>query len=166
VRGGYRIGGTVYNAPGTPHDAPLFYTDHGRSHFLKIARTLSGLATAPAHEGLPAAVARSRGFLAREKPLILLVTRPEADFEGTVIGVKRLLSHVRTGRRRHPILMIAPRVQSAALDSQRVSDMALALVEKELRLQHKALRRMGVSLLDWDPRRGPIGAIMGRGGKR
>jgi uncharacterized protein (DUF58 family) len=163
---GYRVGGSVYNTTGDPHSAPLFHTDYGRAHFLKIARTLSGLATVPAHEPLDHAVQRSRGFLTREKPLIVLVTRPEADYEGTVRGIKRLLTTISTGKRTPPILLIAPRVHSTVKDSQRVSDLALATVDHEVRLKHKALRRMGVVLLDWDPKQGPIGALMMRGVKK
>lgn len=166
VDNGYRIGGSIYNTVGDSHDAPLFHTDHGHAHFLKIARALSGLSTAPAHESLGAVVERSRGFLTREKPLIVLVTRPEADYERTVRGVKRLLATISTGRRPPPILLIAPRVQSIAKDSQRVSDLALQLVDREVRLKHQSLRRMGVILLDWDPKQGPIGALMMRGVKK
>lgn len=166
VDNGYRLGGSIYNTAGKAHDAPVFHTEHGRAHFLKIARTLSGLATETPHESLDNAVERSRGFLTREKPLIVLVTRPEADYAHTVRGIKRLLATITTGRRTPAILLIAPRVQSTAKESQRVSDLALRLVDHEVRLKHKALRRMGVVLLDWDPKQGPIGALMMRGAKK
>ena len=160
---GYRVGGTVYNTVGTGTDAPLFYPDYGRSQYLKIVKVLTGIGTSSGHEGLPAAVERSRGFLVREKPLVLLVTRPEGDFAATVKGVKRLLSYVQSGKKALPILLIAPRVQSAAQGSQDVSDLALRLAEEEAHILHTKLRRMGVRLVEWDPTHSPIGAVLARG---
>lgn len=160
---GYRVGGTVYNTVGDSHDAPLFYPDHGRSQYLKIMKTLTGIGTASVHEGLAQAVERSRGFLVREKPLVLLVTRPDGDFKRTLQGLKRLMTYVAIGNRPPPILLVAPLVSNAAAGSQDVSDLALMLVEEEASLKNKALRRLGVTLVEWDPQHSPVGAVLSRG---
>lgn len=160
---GYRVGGTVYNTVGKAHDAPMFYPDHGRSQYIKIVKSLTGIGTSAHLEGLPAAVERSRGFLVREKPLVLLVTRPDGDFEGTSAGVKRLMSYVSTGNRAPPVLLIAPQVAHIAADAQEASELALSLMEEEAMLKHKALRRMGVTLVEWDPQHSPVGAVLSRG---
>ncbi|MBW3582913.1 MAG: DUF58 domain-containing protein [Euryarchaeota archaeon] len=160
---GFRVGGTVYNSAGGAHEAPLFYPDHGRSQFLKVVKVLTGITTSSAHEGLPAAVERCRGFLARERPMVLLVTRPEGDFERTVHGVKRLMSYATTGRHRSPIMLLAPQVRTAARESQDISDLALLVAEEEAHSMNKKLRRMGVSLVEWDPQHSPVAAVLARG---
>lgn len=160
---GYRVGGTVFNTVGRDNEAPVFYPDHGRSQYIKIVKVLTGLATSNSHEGLPAAVERVRGFLAREKPLVLLVTRPEADFERLGAGIKRLMTHVSTNRAQPPIMLIAPQVRTAALESQSVDELAVRISEREAYARHKALRRMGVTLVEWDPQQSPLAAVLARG---
>lgn len=161
---GYRVGGTVFNTAGDEHEAPVFYPEHGRSQYIKVVKELTGLTTSSHHEGLAAAVERVRGFLARERPLVLLVTRPEGDYEGTTLGIKRILAHTGTDRRtKTPIMMVAPQVRSVAAESQDVSDLALVVAEHEAAVTNKQLRRMGVTLIEWDPGHSSVAAVLSRG---
>lgn len=100
---GHRVGGTTYN--GTQQ---TFYPDAGSRQELTIARGLSKVAPGTGREGLPSAVERVKGFLARERPLVFVVTRPEVDTEALLEGVRRIHRHTATARRASPVHVLAP----------------------------------------------------------
>ena len=101
---GHRVGGTTYNAP-----APdTFYPDSGSRQELIIARSLAQVEATDTDEGLAQAVERVKGFLARENPLVFVVTRPEAATQDLLEGVRRVQTHASTARRPVPVHVLAP----------------------------------------------------------
>lgn len=100
---GHRVGGTTFNG-----SSPLvFYPDSGSRQQLTIARALAHATPGTAHEGLPAAVERVRGFLSRERPTVFIVTRPELDPEGLAAGARRVRL-VSSGTRLATVYILAP----------------------------------------------------------
>lgn len=101
---GHRVGGTTFNT-----DAPdTFYPDSGSRQELIIARSLARVEASSIRENLAQAVERVKGFLAREKPLVFVITRPEADTDGLLEGVRRAQTHASTARRPVPVHVLAP----------------------------------------------------------
>lgn len=121
---GHRIGGCTYN--GQRH---IFYPDSGSRQELKIARTLARVSPGSEREGLPAAVESVKGFLARERPLTFVITRPEVDTERLLTGVRRIHMHAATARRASPITVLAP--------EPRAGDVTDALARSLSRLEAK-----------------------------
>jgi uncharacterized protein (DUF58 family) len=104
TRRGHRVGGTTYNT-----EAPeTFYPDAGSRQELIIARSLSRVEAHDTREGLAEAVERVKGFLARENPLVFVVTRPDAWTEDLLEGVRRVQTHASTARRPVPVHVLAP----------------------------------------------------------
>ncbi len=101
---GHRVGGTTFNGP----DPDTFYPDAGTRQHLIIARTLAHADPGPRHEGLPAAVERVQGFLARERPLTFVLTRPEVHTDALHTGLQRIHRYVSTRQRTTPVTVLAP----------------------------------------------------------
>lgn len=119
---GYRIGGAVYNA----HEKRLFHPETGRRPFVLMAKHLMGVGPAAEgeREGLPEAVERTKHFLLRERPLVMVFTRPEADMRATEEGLRTLRRYTRAstvtsggrpnGQARSPVWVLVPRISGAA----------------------------------------------------
>jgi uncharacterized protein (DUF58 family) len=121
---GHRVGGTTYNTA-----APLvFYPDTGTRQQLTIARGLAHAEPGDAEEGLLAAAERVRGFLAREKPLTFVLTRPELDPDGLAAGARRVQRYAPAGRPR-PVFVLAPQPAGAGV----AEDLGRALQALEVR---------------------------------
>ena len=100
---GHRVGGCTFNG-----DHRIFYPDTGSRQELTIARALAQVAPGHDEGGLPEACERVKGFLARERPLVFVITRPEADPEGLMEGVRRIHGHTATARRAPPVNVLSP----------------------------------------------------------
>ncbi len=101
---GHRVGGTTFNG----HQPQLFYPDSGSRQELIIARALARAAPGDEREGLAEAVERSKGFLARERPMVFVITRPDVDTDGLLSGVRRIHTHTTKKRKPTPVLVLAP----------------------------------------------------------
>jgi uncharacterized protein (DUF58 family) len=101
---GHRVGGATYDGD---RDA-TFYPDAGSRQRLVVARELAEVGPGREREGLPAAVERCKGFLARERPATFVITRPETDTQRLAQGVRRIQRHTATQRRAAPVTVLAP----------------------------------------------------------
>jgi len=101
---GHRVGGTTYNT----ENEHTFYPDAGSRQELIIARRLARVERGCEYEGLPGAVERVKGFLAREQPLVFVVTRPDANTDALLEGVRRIQTHAGTARQPTPVHVLAP----------------------------------------------------------
>ncbi|MBI4392348.1 MAG: DUF58 domain-containing protein [Euryarchaeota archaeon] len=159
----FRVGGTIYNAA----EPVVFYPDTGRRQSMKVRDALAKLRPAATADGLPVAVERVKGFLAREKPVVFVLSRVECAYEMNVEGVRRIRSYAGSrASRAAPIVWLSPTVDSTVEESDEASGMALAILGYDAQRKARALRRLGVSLLQWDPFEEPVGSALMRGIER
>lgn len=134
---GHRVGGATYNGP----SPATFYPDAGTRQRLIIARKLAHAQAGPQHEGLPAAVERVKGFLARERPLVFLVTRPELDPTLVTKGVRRIHQHTATQRAATPVTVLAPNPPHPS-EHERLAHTLVAMEADQEITQHGSLLRV------------------------
>ncbi|MBW3582320.1 MAG: DUF58 domain-containing protein [Euryarchaeota archaeon] len=158
VSRGYRVGATIYHQPETR----ILYPDSGTRQMHRLNHTLTTLVAHSGGDRLGAAVVRSRGFLMRERPLVLLVTRPEADPAATKEGIAQIRALTGHGRRATPMLLLAPTPLVHGIEGghHSLSVQALRLAARGTYLQ---LRSQGVHVLDWDPARTPLEGLLVKG---
>lgn len=154
---GYRIGATLYHQPETR----VLYPDVGSRQLSRLTAELAGLTAYSGGEGLDYAVLRSRSFLLRERPLVLLVTRPEADPARTRAALSRIRAITGHGKRNSPILLFAPTPVAHTLEGghHRLTAAALRLAARGT---YQGLRQQGVRVLDWDPGHMPLERLLMR----
>jgi uncharacterized protein (DUF58 family) len=159
----FRVGGTIYNAA----EPVVFYPDTGRRQSMKVRDALSKLRPAVTADGLPVAVERVKGFLAREKPIVFVLSRVECAYETNVDGVRRIRAYAGSrASRAAPIVWLSPTVDSTVEETDEASVMALAILASDAQRKARSLRRLGVSLLQWDPYEEPVGSALMRGIER
>ncbi len=154
---GYRVGATIYHQKETR----IYYPDVGTRQLGRLTRALATLTAHPGGDPLDRAVLASRGFLLRERPLVLLVTRPEHDPAATRRGLSQIRSITGHGARSVPILLIAPTPVAHTLASGH-HPITAAVLQTAARAAYQDIRRRGVRVIDWDPARTPLERLIVR----
>jgi hypothetical protein len=95
--------------------------------------------------------------LVQLRPLVIVITRPEIDFEQTLKGFVQIRHHTSTTRRVRPIIAINPLVYSAVAGNDEYAGWTTTVLRAENRSRYQVLRRMGINVIDWDPKREDIG---------
>lgn len=157
ARRGHRIGATIYHQPETR----ILYPDSGTRQMMRLTTHLSRLNAHGGGEGLDRAVLRARGFLVRERPLVLLVTRPEADAAATQAGIETLRRLLGTSGRPAQILLLAPSPIRHSLESGH-QELAVHTMHLLAKGTYRKLRQRGVRVLDWDPGVQPLEGLLAR----
>lgn len=151
---GYKIGGQFFNAR---QDVSI-YPDVGERQYFRVAQELAALeAGEPRPGAFQRAVEEAKTHLVQLRPLVIVITRPEIDFEQTVRGLAAIRRQTATSRRVRPILAINPLVYSAVAGNDRYARWATTILRAENRTRYARLRRMGITVVDWDPRKEDIG---------
>jgi uncharacterized protein (DUF58 family) len=148
---GHRVGFTVYGAGA----ARFLYADAGDLQERRIAALIG--TTSPGEPGgsIRQAIEMTKGFLAREKPLLFVFTLAgrDPDLPKSLVSARALAS---TGRRPAPIVAVTPIVAEDGSVAGRI----LAVHE---RAQLKGLERRGVTVLRYDPKKTPLQALLAKG---
>jgi uncharacterized protein (DUF58 family) len=145
---GYRVGMYIYNDGGR-----LFYPDAGKKQFLRISRELIKLDTSPKTNEFPQAIEKCRRYLLGYNPLCVIVTRLDTKYSGDVLrGVTklRLLRGRRT--RKLPVMVVTVPGYNIIPRLNEYDDNSAMLLQMETRPQVQQIRRMGASVLEWNPR--------------
>jgi uncharacterized protein (DUF58 family) len=164
---GHRVGMTLWGSGG----ARLLYADAGDLQERRIAAALATAEPGEPGDGIMSAVEATKGFLAREKPLLFVFTLAGRDPElaRALVSARALAS---TGRRPAPIVCIAPvlgpeppapapkgKLRKVAIDPA-LAERVLAIHE---RAQLKGLERRGVTVIRYQPGRAPLSALLAKG---
>jgi len=146
---GYRVGMYIYNDGGR-----LFYPDAGRKQFYRLTRELVGLKTAPRFDELPEAVEKCRRYILGYKPLCVIVTRLDSRYSGLVVeGTKKIRAlRSRWRRAKLPVMVVSIAGYEAIGRKNEYEDNAAAILYLETRPVVESLRRLGASILEWNPR--------------
>jgi uncharacterized protein (DUF58 family) len=149
---GHRVGFTLFGSGA----ARVLYAESGDVHERRIASLLATADPGEPGAGIDEAVQTTRGFLAREKPLLFVFTLAGRDpaLARAVVSARALAS---TGRRAAPIVVAAPMSDDAD------RSLAARVVEIRERAQLKGLERRGVTVLRYHPKKRPLSALLARG---
>ncbi len=151
---GYKIGGHFFNAR---QDVEI-YPDVGQRQYYRVAQELSALeAGEPRPGSFEQAVEAAKVHLIRLRPMTIVISRPEIDFEQSLRGLMAIRRHTATTRRIRPILVINPLIFSAVAGNDRYAQWTTTLLRAENRARYQVLRRMGITVIDWDPKHEDIG---------
>ncbi|HET6403465.1 MAG TPA: DUF58 domain-containing protein [Candidatus Thermoplasmatota archaeon] len=168
---GHRVGLTLWGAGGPR----VLYADGGDLQERRIAAALATADPGQPGDGVHAAVEATKGFLARERPLLFVFTLAGRDPElPRALATARALAS--TGRRAAPVVVVTPILEEPPLPAPHVPrfrkkaqpprvDPALAarVVAIHERAALKGLERRGVTVVRYHPTRTPLAALLARG---
>lgn len=162
---GHRVGFTLWGA-GPPR---LVYADSGELQERRIAAALATAEPGQSGDGIHAAIDATKGFLAREKPLVFVFTLAGRDPElaRALVSARALAS---TGRRAAPVVCVAPLVDAppeAGPPKRKQQTVDSALAQRVLaiheRAQLKGLERRGITVIRYHRERAPLSALLAKG---
>ena len=148
---GHRVGVTLFGCG----PARILYADAGDLQERRIAAALAAAEPGEPGDDVGRAVEATKGFLAREKPLVFVFTLPGRDpgLARSLLAARALAS---TGRRPAPVVAVFPTQDDDGSLAARV----VALHEKA---QLKGLERRGVTILRYHPTKRPLAAMLAKG---
>ncbi|HUR68982.1 MAG TPA: DUF58 domain-containing protein [Candidatus Thermoplasmatota archaeon] len=179
---GHRVGLTLYgsgaprsrsegaDAAGATSGTRILYPDAGELQERRIATLLATADPGQEGENITKAVEVTKGFLARERPLIFVFTLAGRDPElaRALVSARALAS---TGRRAAAIVCVTPVVEEPPepapprTKSRETIDPSFAarVVAVRERAQLKGLERRGVTVIRYHPSRAPLSALLAKG---
>jgi len=153
---GYRVGMYVFN-----NNEKLFYPDAGQKQFLKISRELIGLKAENKYDEFPIAVEKCRHYMLGYNPLCVIVTGLDNRHSESIVKGARKLRVMRGRQRRKLPLMVINvagyNVMPARNDYEINNPVIMKLNTRPRIMQ---LRKLGASVLDWNPRKESFGTAL------
>lgn len=166
---GHRVGFTLYGS-GAPR---ILYADAGELQERRMAALLATADPGQPGDNITKAVEETKGFLARERPLLFVFTLAGRDPElpRALVSARALAS---TGRRAAPVVCVTPIVddepapKAPAKRHRREApsvdpNLAARVVQIHERAQLKGLERRGVTVIRYHPSRTPLSALLAKG---
>jgi uncharacterized protein (DUF58 family) len=146
---GYRVGMYIFN-----NQQQLFYPETGKKQFVKISRELLKIKAGSKSAEFPAAVEKCRNYILGYNPLCVVITRLDSRFADNILQGVNLLRKMR-GRSRHslPVMVINLPGYTLLENSQIADENASILMQLNARPRIQGLRRLGASVINWDPNR-------------
>ncbi|MBC8521794.1 MAG: DUF58 domain-containing protein [Candidatus Syntrophoarchaeum sp.] len=161
---GYRVGMYLYN-----DGEKLFYPDTGKKQYLKLSKELVDLKSYDRNEGLDNAVRKCRAHILRYNPLSIVITEIRSESSESLIeGIKKL-SAMSGGRRRKRVPIMVVNVLSHYLNPTPPSEYKEYAISLQ-KIKHSPitskLRRMGATVVEWDPQKDKFTTVLIRQGER
>ena len=153
---GYRVGMYIYN-----DGDKLLYPDAGQKQYLRISRELINLKTSPRIGEFPRAIEKCRRYLLGYNPLCIIISRLDTGYSGDLargVGKLRLLRGRR--RRKLPVMIVSVAGYNIIPRLNEYDENSAMMLKLQTRPQAQQLRRMGASLLEWNPRKENFGAAL------
>ena len=146
---GYRVGMYIYN-----DGNKLFYPDAGKKQFLRISRELIKLNTAEQFDEFPRAIEKCRRYLLGYNPLCIIITRLDSEAGKTIVhGVTKLRQLRGRRRRKLPVLVINIAGYHIIPKLDQYDENTSTMLRLHNRPLVQQLRRLGTSVLEWNPGR-------------
>ncbi len=153
---GYKVGMYVYNT-----DDRLFYPDAGKKQFLKISRELIGIQSGNKVDEFPVAVEKCRRYILGYNPLCVIVTRLDSGHSESLLqGVKKLRQLRGRQRRKLPVMIINVPSYNILTGGDEYNANTSVLMQLNTRPRVQQLRRLGASVLDWNPKKESFGTAL------
>lgn len=149
---GYQVGFSLFNRP----DPFSLYPDVGQKQMLKIHETLAQVDATDATGDFPLVVQQTKRFLMRGRSLVVVLTRADAADAPMLAGLRTLRGISSTGRRRRrrvPVMVLSPDPYGLLPDTNEGSDAARTIRRFLDQERVREVRRVGVEVLTWDPRK-------------
>ncbi|HWG91599.1 MAG TPA: DUF58 domain-containing protein [Candidatus Thermoplasmatota archaeon] len=146
---GYRVGAYIYNAK---NEEPL-YPESGRRQLRRITDRLVHLESARDPEPLEKAMAKCRGHLASDKPMVVVVSRITPPAEDLMKGIRTLRAITGRQHSRVPVIIVNVVPYHLMPDRGPFSEEARQILERLDKTASQELTRMGVGVMTWDPRK-------------
>ncbi|MCL0080264.1 DUF58 domain-containing protein [Dehalococcoidia bacterium] len=145
---GYRVGMYIYN-----DGNKLFYPDAGKKQFLRISQGLIKLKTTDQFDEFPRAIEKCRRYLLGYNPLCIIITRLDSNYSDTVVpGVTKLRQLRGRRRRKLPVMVVSVAGYHVIPRLDQYDDNTALMLQLKTRPLVQQLRRMGASILEWNPR--------------
>ncbi len=151
---GYSLGMYIYN-----HQGETVHSDTGKKQFIRVASNILRLTPPKAglqvfwDEGFSKALKRNQTQLIRQTPGIVIITHvTQNNWRDLLDGLKRVLVYQRRRRQTSVMLInilpynIIPKVNDLEIYAARMLDVASRSFSNQL-------RSLGVTVLDWDPKK-------------
>lgn len=147
----YRVGMYLYN-----DGEKLFYPDSGKKQYFKLSKELVKLKSYHRNEGLDNAVRKCREYILRYNPLSIVITEIRSESSKSLIeGIKKL-SLMSGGRRRKRVPLMVVNVLSYYLNPTPPSEYREYAIMLQ-RIKHSPiaskLRRVGATVVEWNPQK-------------
>lgn len=153
---GYRLGMYIFNDTGR-----LFYPETSKKQFLKISRELIGLEAGDGYDEFPKAVERCRSYIVGHNPACVVITRLDSGQGDAMLqGVRKLRQFRGRRRRRLPVMVLSVAGYHVASRRDQYDDNTALLLQLETRPLVQQLRRLGASVLEWNPRQEGFGTAL------
>jgi uncharacterized protein (DUF58 family) len=139
----------------------LLYPDAGQKQYLRISRELINLKTSPRIGEFPRAIEKCRPYLLGYNPLCIIISRLDTGYSGDLargVGKLRLLRGRR--RRKLPVMIVSVAGYNIIPRLNEYDENSAMMLQLQTRPQAQQLRRMGASLLEWNPRKENFGAAL------
>jgi len=151
---GYSLGMYIYN-----HQGETLHSDTGKKQFIRIAESLLRLTPPKAglyvswDEGFSKAVERNQRNLITQSPAVVIITHvTPSNWSDLLNGLRRILVYRRRRRELNILLInilpyeIIPKISNLEMFAAKMLDVAS-------RSFASRLRNLGVTVLNWDPRK-------------
>jgi uncharacterized protein (DUF58 family) len=153
---GYRVGMYVFNS-----DEKLYYPDAGNKQFLKISRDMIGLKTTRKYDEFPIAVEKCRRYILGYNPLCVVITGLDNSHSGNIVTGTRKLKVLRGRQKRKLPVMVINIPGYNIMPVRNEYDINNPVVMKlTTRPRIQQIRRLGASVLDWNPRKEGFGTAL------
>ncbi|HAH05745.1 MAG TPA: hypothetical protein DCM05_04330 [Elusimicrobia bacterium] len=150
---GYKVGASVF-----ANDV-LVRSDSGRGQIAKVLREFVRVKPAAYPEKLTYAVESVRPFLAADRPLCFILTRPEVDCEGTSDAIRRLQAIL---GRRSTVCLVAVKWTEWHPRQTLYGGFAAKAMDAKIEAAFKLVRGAGAIPILWDPRTQRFGGLLVR----
>jgi uncharacterized protein (DUF58 family) len=144
---GYRVGMYIYNDGNR-----LFYPDAGKKQFLRISRELIKLNTSEPVDEFPRAIEKCRRYLLGYNPLCIIITRLDSEAGNTIVqGVTKIRQLRGRRRRKLPVMVINIAGYYVIPKLGQYDENTSTMLRLHNRPLVQQLRRLGTSVLEWNP---------------
>jgi uncharacterized protein (DUF58 family) len=150
---GYRVGLHVYNEPGSD---PIF-PDVGEQQRLKIQRRLARVELSDTDTSPLEAVVECRSWLARDKPMVVFVTRADHQLDELEAAIRRV--RAMSPEHPQPVVVIEP-VGYHLVPGGEIADVTARLLEHAAKPRYQRLRDLGAVVIPWNPREQPLERLL------
>ena len=153
---GHKVGMYMYNS----NSAPV-YPDVGKRQFFRLTQTLLAARMTAGTEGLIGAVRSCAWYLNVYKPFTVVITKFDSvSLNPLVEGLHMIIGIGSRHRRKLPVLAVNVSGYDIIPHTDRYDNNSLAMMQWLNQPVRAKLKRLGVSLLDWNPRKDTFDKVL------